>query len=118
MSTAVQLLPRIIRLRDAPSYLGMDRNRFNNEVRPKITEIPIGEQGIAFDRLELDDWVEQYISCNGRPGTNPGGNQSWGAKNRQDSTNVTVPGISTKKSEDADFAKALKQATSKKRNVT
>ncbi|WP_244887552.1 hypothetical protein [Rickettsiella grylli] len=26
--------PRLIRLRDAPNYLGMDRNRFNNEVRP------------------------------------------------------------------------------------
>ena len=27
-------LPRIIRFRDAPHYLGMDRNRFNAEVRP------------------------------------------------------------------------------------
>ncbi len=38
------LLPRLIRLRDAPAYLGMDRNRFNAEVRPLLTEIPIGEQ--------------------------------------------------------------------------
>ena len=50
--------PRIIRLRDAPAYLGMDRNRFNAEVRPILTEIPIGVQGIGFDRLELDAWVE------------------------------------------------------------
>src|SRR2546423_8395621 len=34
--------PRIIRFRDAPAYLGMDRNRFNAEVRPNLTEIPIG----------------------------------------------------------------------------
>ena len=27
-------LPRILRFRDAPAYLGMDRNRFNAEVRP------------------------------------------------------------------------------------
>ena len=47
------LIPRLIRLRDAPFYLGMDRNRFNAEVRPQLTEIPIGEQGIAFDRLDL-----------------------------------------------------------------
>ena len=43
-----------MRFRDAPSYLGMDRNRFNTEVRPNLTEIPIGKQGIGFDRLELD----------------------------------------------------------------
>jgi predicted DNA-binding transcriptional regulator AlpA len=65
--TNVVLLPRLVRLRDAPAYLGMDRNRFNREVRPHLTNIPIGRQGIAFDRLELDAWVEDYISCNGRP---------------------------------------------------
>lgn len=47
------ILARFIRLRDAPDYLGMNRNRFNREVRPFITEIPIGGQGIAFDRLDL-----------------------------------------------------------------
>jgi hypothetical protein len=45
----------------------MDRNRFNAEVRPFIKTIPIGRQGIAFDRLELDAWVEDYVSRNGRP---------------------------------------------------
>ena len=44
-----RLLPRIIRFRDAPFYLGMDRNRFNREVRPQLTQIPIGKQGIGFD---------------------------------------------------------------------
>jgi len=38
------LQPRLIRFRDAPGYLGMDRNRFNAEVRPALTEIPIGTQ--------------------------------------------------------------------------
>jgi hypothetical protein len=46
---AAEELPRLIRLRDAPSYLGMDRNRFNQTVRPSLIEIPIGDQGIAFD---------------------------------------------------------------------
>jgi hypothetical protein len=63
---SIALLPRLVRLRDAPAYLGMDRNRFNREVRPCLTKIPIGQQGIAFDRLELDAWVEDYISRNGR----------------------------------------------------
>jgi hypothetical protein len=56
------ILPRLIRLRDAPAYLGMDRNRFNAEARPYVIEIPIGEQGIAFDRLDLDAWADQYKS--------------------------------------------------------
>ena len=63
----VAVLPRLLRLRDAPTYLGMDRNRFNAEVRPYIKTIPIGQQGIAFDRLELGAWVDDYVSCNGRP---------------------------------------------------
>ena len=46
--------PRLLRFRDAPRYLGMDRNRFNAEVRPHLTQIPIGRPGVAFDRLELD----------------------------------------------------------------
>ena len=60
-------MPRIIRLRDTPFYLGMDRNRFNAEARPYLTTIPIGRQGVAFDRLELDAWVADHVSCNGRP---------------------------------------------------
>lgn len=44
------ILPRLIRLRDVPAYLGMDRNRFNAEVRRHLTEIPIGDRGVAFDR--------------------------------------------------------------------
>ena len=63
-----EVLPRLIRLRDAPAYLGMDRNRFNQTVRPCLIEIPIGDQGIAFDRLDLDAWAEDYKSRNGRPG--------------------------------------------------
>ena len=66
------LLPRLVRFRDAPFYLGMDRNRLNVKVRPQLTEIPIGTQGIAFDRLELDAWVEQYKSRIGRPAQQQG----------------------------------------------
>ena len=80
-NTNVVLLPRLVRLRDAPAYLGMDRNRFNAEVRPHLTNIPIGRQGIAFDRLELDAWVEDYISRNGRPGRLQG-ERLWDAAKR------------------------------------
>jgi hypothetical protein len=43
------IAPRLIRMRDAPAYLGMDKNRFNSSVRPFLTEIPLGKQAIAFD---------------------------------------------------------------------
>lgn len=69
---ARKMTPRIIRHRDAPSYLGMDRNRFNAEVRPHLTEIPIGKQGIGFDRHELDAWVDEYVARNGRPARQKG----------------------------------------------
>ena len=46
----------------------MDRNRFNNLVRPDLIEIPIGTQGIVFDRLDLDAWIDQYKQRSGRPG--------------------------------------------------
>ena len=58
----VAIIPRIIRIRDAPFYLGMDKNRFNKEVRPYVPEIKIGMQGVAFDRLDLDAWFDDYIT--------------------------------------------------------
>lgn len=58
--------PRLIRMRDAPAYVGMDRHKFSELVRPYLVEIPLGKQGIAFDRLEIDAWIEEYIRRNGR----------------------------------------------------
>ena len=113
----MNLLPCFIRLRDAPPYLGMDRNRFNIEVRPYITEIPIGAQGIAFDRLEIDAWADQYKVCNGRPGKQPGG-YLWDVKERRGSLSAVGSGISTRGSGASDFAKALERATSEKRRRT
>jgi hypothetical protein len=114
-STRVTIIPRLIRLRDASHYLGMDPNRFNDEVRPKLIEIPIGIQGIAFDRLDLDAWVEEYKSRNGRPGKQKGGEKPWDARKYQALSTVKGHGTSTKLSEEEEFAKALDRATSKKR---
>ncbi len=80
-TTKQLLLRRFYRRRDAPLYLGMDRNRFDKEVRPYLREIPIGSQGIAFDRLELDAWADHYGSRNGRP---PRKEAIWHSKNHQD----------------------------------
>jgi hypothetical protein len=110
------LLPRLIRLRDAPHYLGMDRNRFNAEVRPYVTQVPVGKQGVGFDRLELDAWFDDYKSRNGRPARK--GDDTWDASEYQASSCGPGSGMSTSASAGGEFAKALKQLTSKKRSDT
>ena len=112
-----QPLPRIIRFRDAPRYLGMDRNRFNLEVRPSLTEIPIGKQGIGFDRLELDAWVDEYVARNGRPARQKGVT-AWDANEYQASPSGAGSGTSTRAFSGGEFAKALAQLSSKKQNGT
>ena len=108
------IAPRIIRFRDAPLYLGMDRNRFNVEVRPYLTEVPIGKQGVGFDRLELDAWFEDYKSRNGRPARK--GANTWDASKSPASFNGPASGTSTSTSAGGEFARALEQVTSRKRN--
>ena len=108
--------PRVIRFRDAPAYLGMDRNRFNDEVRPFLTEVPIGTQGIAFDRLELDAWFEDYMSRNGRPAQK--GENSWDANESPASFSGPGFGTSTNASSGGEFAKALVQLALKKPSDT
>jgi predicted DNA-binding transcriptional regulator AlpA len=112
MTQAPDIAPRIIRFRDAPNYLGMDRNRFNAEVRPYITEVPIGKQGVGFDRLELDAWFEDYKSRNGRPARK--GTKRWDANTYQGSFCEPESGTSTSTSVGGEFAKALDQLNSRK----
>jgi hypothetical protein len=116
MSARPALLPRFIRLRDAPFYLGMDRNRFNAEVRHFLTCIPIGRQGVAFDRLELDAWVDDYVSCNGRPAKR---SETWDAENHPASRKEVEFGGSTRESRDTDeWRKAVARLKSRRRNST
>jgi hypothetical protein len=95
----------------------MDKNRFNEEVRPSLTEMKIGSQGIAFDRLELDAWVDEFKSRFGTPGTQPLEKPTC-QKNHRASPKGTMSGTSTKSSKESAFTKALAQVTSKKRNAT
>jgi hypothetical protein len=111
------VLPRLIRFRDAPYYLGMDRNRFNAEVRGCVTEIRIGVQGVAFDRLELDAWADQYKARNGRP-SQLKGEFIWDARRHRASSSVAASGISTSASAGGEFARALTRLASKKRSAS
>ena len=113
---APDIAPRLVRFRDAPRYLGMDRNRFNAEVRPYLTEVPVGKQGIGFDRLELDAWFEDYKSRNGRPARK--GASTWDAREYPASSGEPESGMSTNASAGGEFAKALDQLNSRKRKPT
>jgi hypothetical protein len=113
--TFTPLLPRLIRIKDAPFYLGMDKNRFNQEVRPQLTEIKIGIQGIAFDRLDLDAWVDDLKSRSKKPDTHKLEKIEWQRKSPASSKGANA-GTSTKLSAEGAFAKALAQAILKKPN--
>lgn len=108
------LAPRLIRLRDAPTYLGMDKNRFNREVCPTVTVIPIGARGIAFDRIDLDAWVSDYVLRNGRPAAHSERIKPWEIAKRRASPSAVGSGTSTRCSEASAFAKALEQTFSKR----
>lgn len=110
------VLPRLLRLRDAPRYLGMDKNRFNKEVRPWLTLIPIGIQGKAFDRLDLDAWVEEHKRRNGRPAARSERKKLWDTRNHQASPYVGRSGTSIKTSAEDAFARALERTISGKRS--
>ncbi len=114
VNSAASLTPRFIRLRDAPLYLGMDKNRFNREVRPHVPVIRIGSQGIAFDRIDLDAWADEHKSRNGCPAAQTERSKPWETTDRQVLPNVEGSGISTKCLEEREFAAALEQAISPK----
>lgn len=107
---AGSVTPRFVRLRDAPAFFGMNKNLFNREVRPLLTEIHIGKQGRAFDRLEMEAAAEEYKSRNGRPAAER--SKPWDKKEGecQDSNDVVEFGTSTKSFTEREFAKALARA--------
>jgi hypothetical protein len=115
IEVSVAVAPRFIRLRDAPCFFGMDKNRFNREVRPHLTEIRIGTQGRAFDRLEMEAAAEEYKRRNGIPvAPSDRRKSSWEIKERQVLPSAVGSGTSISSSEEHAFAKALEQATSGK----
>ena len=120
------VVPRILRIGEAPAYLGMSRDVFDREVRPRLRIIDIGKKGKGVDRVQLDaiadEWFrdershlqtidppahlsETLIRC-GRPAKK--GVLKWPAQKCQASSFVEASGGSGSKSKGMDeFAKAL-----------
>ena len=112
-TSRLRVPPRYLRFRDAPHYIGMNKNRFNAEVRPHLVTMRIGTRGIAFDRIDLDAWADEYKSRNGRPAAHR--RKPWDNEERRASSNVARSGMSTNGSKDSDaFAKAVARAISSK----
>lgn len=107
--------PRLIRLRDAPNYLGMDRNRFNNEVRPFLITVKIGQQGIAFDRLDLDQWADVYKKHQGKPAQRV---ICWQADKTQSLIRGKKPSKKIKKNINEEFQQLVNQLTKKPNTTT
>jgi hypothetical protein len=84
----------------------------STQKRPHVTEIPIGKQGIGFDRFEFDAWVDEYVSRNGRP-ARAKGVTSWDANEYPASSCGPGLGISTSAFSGGEFAKALAQIRSR-----
>ena len=128
LAPVLETAPRFIRAKNAPTYLGMCRAVFDETVRPYVREFPIGKQGVAFDRHELDQWADAYIERmaiekqanqdNNQPRSGRQGVNKWREKQSPASTRGTGFGTSTKSSEVSDFKKALDQARGKQQSST
>ena len=126
---AQQLIPRFIRAKEAPGYLGMCRAIFDETVRPFVSEFPIGGRGVGFDRQELDDWATAYVEARAidKKGATEQqlprserqkGDKSWRENRSQASPKGAGSGISTRKSTANDFTKVLELVNGKKQSGT
>jgi hypothetical protein len=107
------MTPIILRRKLAAEYCGMGVDLFDRIVRPKVHEIKIGRKsrGVAFYRLDLDHWAEEYAGAEGRP-SNQEEDDQWVRNEEVASQNGATSGGSTNGSTVVDYEKARKQVFS------
>lgn len=121
-----EIQSRWLSYRQAWVYCGISRHKFDSEVRPHVIEIPkpgSRHGAIQFDRLELDEWMDQHKDRHGRPGAAMDKRENESCYEEQTSSPAckrkVKSGISTKKSgATVDFVKALEQIRMRKRSDT
>nr|WP_256576639.1 hypothetical protein [Pseudomonas sp. Irchel 3E20] len=133
LAPVLETAPRFIRAKNAPTYLGMCRAVFDETVRPYVREFPIGKQGVAFDRHELDQWADAYIERmaiekqanqdNNQPRSErharATGATPWPKKQSPASSKCrTASGRSTKSTEENEFKRVLALVTAPKQSST
>ena len=104
--------PRLLRPKDAAKYLAMNKNQFNNLVRPFIPHHEWGERSIAFDIQDLNNWLDRKRT-NVIPPKQSMETTSW-QEEQKDSQKGAIFGTSAKRSKENDFTKALAQANLKR----
>lgn len=52
-------LQRLVKLEDAPQFLGMSKKEFDEVIRPNVTELSCYSE-ILFDRPELTEYSEKH----------------------------------------------------------
>jgi hypothetical protein len=115
------IVPRLLRAKDAPAYLAMDRSLFKKLVEPYVTKRKTSAGHVTFDRLELDAWVDNTRDRYGRPPAPPTEirRSTWDESALPASQSVVRSGMLKKKYPGTDaFERALAQASSKKRRGT
>ena len=103
---------RFYRRPDAARYLGMSTFLFDRLARPFLTEIPIGDQGVAFDRFELDAWADHHVSANGRSAQKEG---LWLRSHPASTSGARYGGLRKPSKDMVDCEKVLEQVISTRR---
>jgi hypothetical protein len=52
--------PRVIRVKDAHKYLGMDKTTFAKQIRPYLPTIHITNKSRGFERVDIDSVFDVY----------------------------------------------------------
>ena len=113
----LHLLPRAVRARDAPAYLGVDRNRFNRDFKPFLTIVVMGHKTHCYDRLDLDEIWETMRVRNGRPGAESSTEKTpWQNAQLESGKKQAARGQSTKLSSAGAFSNALDRLIAKSQN--
>ena len=106
---------KVLRLVDAPGYVGLNKNTFNSVIRPQLNELQLGERIVGFNRSELDNFID--IETNQAQATEhaPWGNQTNKTARRGSSKEVKS-GTSTGESATPELEKAFEQAIQNKQS--
>ena len=109
----MKIEPRVIRLTDAPAYLGIGIKYFNAHVRPHVELVDIGYHMKMFDRLDLDRWFTNHKAASERPAKEQ---QSWQKEVQPVSTRKAKSGTSKNTSVVSLFEQQLEKRKLSKRN--
>lgn len=118
MNEPAKILPRVIRMAEAPKYCGVSVRVFDSDFRPHLNEAVFGKQGVGFDRIEVDSFITWYFKRHGKRKAQ--GSKSWQKEEQPKSkvsTSKTVNLSLIKSTKKSGFLNDLANAANKKRKI-